>query len=97
MAIDRETVHHYAKLAHIEFNDQEADTLAGQLQQILDYAACLNELDLEGVEATAHISHAEQPRREDQVTPSLGRAIAVGNAADKEAGHFLVPKVINVK
>ena len=97
MTITRETVAHYAKLANLGFSDAEADKMAAQLGQILEYVAKISELDLSQVPATDRILDEEVCFREDRIQPSPGTEAAMVNAPDAESGHFLVPKVINVK
>ncbi len=97
MNITNETVQRYAKLANLEFSGEEADIMAHQLGDILDYVHKISELNLEDVPATERVFNTILPKREDVVQPSLGQKAALQNAPDQESGHFLVPKVINVK
>ena len=97
MEITNETVKHYAKLANLEFSEEETGVMANQLGAILDYVHKIAELELGDVEATERVFNTVLPMREDKVLPSLGQQAALSNAPDQESGHFLVPKVINVK
>ena len=95
--ITHETVAHYAKLANLHFEEQEAEVLAKQLGSILDHVAKLSELNLDDVPATNFVLQQEPSSREDVVRESLGSDLALANAPDTESHHFLVPKVIKVK
>ena len=93
--ITRETVERYARLANLEFSDEEAEMMVGQLGDMLDYVEKISELDLGDVEATDHIIDLAIPKREDQPQPSFVDGQALRNAPDTESDHFLVPKVIS--
>ena len=97
MTITADTVYHYAKLANLHFEEDEANLLAGQLETILGYVDKLGELDLTGVPATRHVLHNPPELRDDEQRDSLGSELALKNAPDTESNHFLVPKVIAVK
>ena len=94
MKITREEVLHVAGLARLEFEPAEVDGLAAQLSGILDYVEKLGELDLSGVEPTAHVHEIVNAFRPDEPRPSLTNEAALSNAPHPEAGCFRVPKVI---
>ncbi len=94
MGITREDVLHVARLARLEFADEEIDGFAEQLSAILDYVAKLDELDLTDTEPMAHVHEAVNAFREDRARPSLGQEAVLANAPEAEAGCFRVPKVI---
>jgi aspartyl-tRNA(Asn)/glutamyl-tRNA(Gln) amidotransferase subunit C len=94
MKITREEVQHVANLARLEFAPSEVDGLAAQLSAILDYVDKLGELDLEGVEPTAHVHEIVNAFREDVPRPSFANEEILANAPEAEAGCFRVPKVI---
>ncbi len=95
MKITREEVLHVAKLARLEFTDAEVDPFTSQLSAILEYVEQLGELDLEGVEPTAHVHEIVNAFRADQVRPSLGTEAVLSNAPQAEDGCFKVEKVID--
>ncbi|SJZ33092.1 Asp-tRNA(Asn)/Glu-tRNA(Gln) amidotransferase subunit GatC [Selenihalanaerobacter shriftii] len=94
MKIDQATVEKVAMLARLELSTEEEEKMTDQLNDILDYADKLNELDTEGVEPTAHALPIKNVFREDVVEESLDRDIALENAPEKKDGSFKVPKVI---
>ncbi|WP_027339382.1 Asp-tRNA(Asn)/Glu-tRNA(Gln) amidotransferase subunit GatC [Halonatronum saccharophilum] len=94
MKIDKETVEKVAHLARLEVNEEEKDTFAHQLSDILDHAEKLNELDTDDVEPTAHVLPIKNVFREDKVEDSLDRELALSNAPDKDKGMFKVPKIV---
>ena len=93
MAITREDVLHVARLARLELSDDEVERMREQLSAILEAVGKVAELDLEGVEPTAHPLDLVNALAEDVPRPSLSRDEALANAPDPEDGFFGVPAV----
>jgi aspartyl-tRNA(Asn)/glutamyl-tRNA(Gln) amidotransferase subunit C len=93
VAITREQVVHVAKLARLELSDEELERMREQLSAILEAVGKVSELDLEGVEPTAHPLDLVNVFAEDEPRPSLPREEALANAPDPEDGFFGVPAV----
>jgi aspartyl-tRNA(Asn)/glutamyl-tRNA(Gln) amidotransferase subunit C len=93
MAITREDVLHVARLARLELADAEVERMQEQLSAILEAVGKVAELDLEGVEPTAHPLDLVNVLAEDVPRPSLTREEALANAPDPEDGFFGVPAV----
>ena len=89
--IDREQVHHIARLARLRLTEEEVDRMAGELSGILDHVEALSELDLAEVEPTSHVVALENVTRPDEPTPSLDRETALAGAPDSAADSFRVP------
>ncbi|MDD3801125.1 Asp-tRNA(Asn)/Glu-tRNA(Gln) amidotransferase subunit GatC [Desulfuromonas thiophila] len=83
-----------ARLARLEFDSGELETLRDQLERILDHVEQLNALDTGVVEPMAHALQMENAFRPDAVTPSLSLEQALANAPQALEGCFGVPKVI---
>jgi aspartyl-tRNA(Asn)/glutamyl-tRNA(Gln) amidotransferase subunit C len=82
---------HVARLARLGLTDEELETYKAQLGVILDHAARVQSLDVEpGVEA-AHPLALENAFREDEVRPSLDRAVVMSQAPEAAEGQFVVP------
>lgn len=94
MKITREQVEHVAVLARLALEDEELDTLTGQMDAILGYVEKLNELDTEGIVPTSHAVPMENAFRADEVRDSFPNEEALGNAPASDSGRFRVPKVI---
>ena len=94
MAITRNEVLHLAKLANLEFTEEEVDRFTRQISSILDYVARLNELDTSAIEPTSHVESGAHALRDDALRPSIPRAEALANAPESDGSHFKVPKVI---
>ncbi|WP_346356268.1 Asp-tRNA(Asn)/Glu-tRNA(Gln) amidotransferase subunit GatC [Azotosporobacter soli] len=94
MKITRQDVENVALLSRLEFSDAELDRFTGQMDAILEYAQVLNQVDVEGVEPTAHVLPLKNVMRKDECKPSLSRELALSNAPEQEDGYFKVPKII---
>jgi aspartyl-tRNA(Asn)/glutamyl-tRNA(Gln) amidotransferase subunit C len=93
--ITRADVEHVARLARLELSDTEAEELTGQLGVILDHAADIAELDLAGVEPSAHPLPLANVVRPDEVTPTLDRDEVLAAAPDTEDERFRVPRILD--
>ena len=54
MALSESEVRHVAMLARLALTDEQVETLAVELNSILGHIDTIQQLDLEGVEPTAH-------------------------------------------
>ena len=93
MALDKLAVAHIAGLARIRLAEAELEPLAGELSQILDWVAQLNEVDTTGVAPMASAA-ATLPMRDDDVSDGGRRDDILGNAPRPARGFFTVPKVV---
>ncbi len=91
MTISREEVLHVARLARLELSDGEVERFAEQLSAILEAVGKVGELDLSGVEPTAHPLDLSNVWAEDEPRPSLSVDEALANAPDREDDSFRVP------
>jgi aspartyl-tRNA(Asn)/glutamyl-tRNA(Gln) amidotransferase subunit C len=89
--IDRQQVLHVARLARLELTEEEVERMASELSGILDHVDRISELDLEGVEPTAHVVALENVMRADEPDASLPRERALEQAPDASEGAFRVP------
>jgi aspartyl-tRNA(Asn)/glutamyl-tRNA(Gln) amidotransferase subunit C len=87
-------IQYVARLARIALTPEEEKTLGGQLENVLGYIAKLKEVDVTGIEATAHAFPLVNVTRPDEVTPSLTNDQALANAPAKAGGLFVVPKIV---
>ncbi len=94
MSISKEEVKHIANLSRLKLTDEEVLKYANDLSSIVDFANTLSEINVEGIEPTAHILKIQNVFREDKVEPSYDREELFTNAPTKEAGCISVPKVV---
>lgn len=93
--IDRNLVNHLERLARIDLSPAEVDMITEQLGRIVGFVEKLQAADVEGIEPTRAMSHeATDHVRDDVVTPSLDRALVLGEAPDATKEFFRVPRVI---
>jgi aspartyl-tRNA(Asn)/glutamyl-tRNA(Gln) amidotransferase subunit C len=89
-----EDVRGVAELARIDVPDAERERTARELSAVLEFAATLRRLDLEGSEPTA-FAPAAAPLREDAPDPRrLSREQAMAAAPERENGFFVVPPIV---
>jgi len=94
MAVTIKDVEHIAKLAKLEFNEDEKAKFTDQFNEILAFMEKLNELDTSNVEPLSHVIELQNVFREDAVKPSIPTEEALQNAPAKTDKFFKVPKVI---
>ena len=85
---------HAVNLARIELTAEEEAHLGPQLGEILKYVAKLKELDIEGVNPTAHAVPLTYVLREDEPRISLPHVAVMRNAPKTKDGLFIVPKIV---
>ena len=99
MPISESDIEKIAQLAHLEITDDERQTFAPQMAEIVAYVEQLNAIDTAAVEPALGGLTPEGERTEssraDVVQPSLGQSVALDQAPDPAAGHFRVPKVLS--
>lgn len=88
-------VRYVANLARIELSDEECDTFQGQLDAILGYIETLKDVDVEGIEPTAHAAPVFDRLREDVSRPGLEQEDLLRNAPENALGQIRVPKVVD--
>lgn len=94
MAVTIKDVEHIAKLAKLEFSEDEKAKFTEQFNEILTLMEKLNELDTSEVEPLSHVIELQNVFREDAVKPSILTEEALENAPAKTDKFFKVPKVI---
>jgi aspartyl-tRNA(Asn)/glutamyl-tRNA(Gln) amidotransferase subunit C len=94
MAAAEINVKYVAHLARLALTPEEETRLAAQLGNILGYIEKLGELDVSGVEPTAHAVPMVNITRTDEVRESLAHEDALRNAPRQVNGLFIVPKIV---
>ena len=94
MAAAEIDIKYVAHLARLHLTPDEEKKLGAQLGGILGYIEKLKELDVTGVEPTAHAVPLVNVTRPDEVRPSLPHDEALRNAPAQANGLFLVPKIV---
>ena len=87
-------VKYVAHLARLSLSAEEEQKIGAQLSNILGYIEKLKEVDVTGVEPTAHAFPLVNVTRPDEVRPSLSNEDALRNAPSTANGLFMVPKIV---
>ncbi len=94
MKISAKDVEHVALLGRLELSAEEKKKYTDQLNDILEYAEKLKELDTENVPPTAHALSINNVFREDIARPGLDLEKALQNAPARELNFYKVPKIV---
>jgi aspartyl-tRNA(Asn)/glutamyl-tRNA(Gln) amidotransferase subunit C len=87
-------VQYVAELARIKLTPEEVQTFQSQLVHVLEHVARLNQIDLTGVEPTAHSFPIYNVFRQDETRPSFPPEVTLANAPRQGQGLFLLTKVV---
>jgi aspartyl-tRNA(Asn)/glutamyl-tRNA(Gln) amidotransferase subunit C len=87
-------VAYVARLARLELTAEETALFQTQLAQVLEHAAKLREVNVEGVEAAAHAFPIFDVLREDEPRAGLTQEEALRHAPRAANGLFIVTKVV---
>lgn len=89
-----EQVERAAKIAMIHISEEEAETLAKELTEIIEYVSMVKDVDTEGVPPTIHVLPISNVMREDESASFGNREGLLSQAPETENGHFKVPRII---
>jgi aspartyl-tRNA(Asn)/glutamyl-tRNA(Gln) amidotransferase subunit C len=81
-------------LARIYLSEEEKKDLVRDIDSILARLAKLSEIDVEGIEASAHASPLYDVIREDVAGKVLPTEIALRSAPRRRDNQFIVPKIV---
>ncbi len=93
MSLTKEEVEHIAALARLELSEEEKARYAGQLSEILDYAARLLALDTNHIPPTSTVRAKRAALRPDVPAQGLSTEEVLRNAPRAEQKQFRVPPV----
>ncbi len=95
MSIDVDEVKKIAKLAALDVKDEDIQSYADNLSNILGLVEQMSAVDTTGVTPMSHPFDAVQRLREDVVTEVNRREDFQAIAPKTEDGLYLVPKVLD--
>ncbi|HEX5790318.1 MAG TPA: Asp-tRNA(Asn)/Glu-tRNA(Gln) amidotransferase subunit GatC [Luteolibacter sp.] len=87
-------VRYVAQLARLELSEEELARFQPQLDAILQHVESLTQLNVEGIEPTAHAAPVFDRMRDDVPHQSLPLDAVLRNAPDQAQGQIRVPKVV---
>ena len=94
MKISREEIIHIAKLANLNLTDAEIDKYTNDMEDILNFANTVNNVDTENVDETIGADNYNVFRK-DEIKVFEDNEALLANAPEKERNMFKIPKVIN--
>jgi aspartyl-tRNA(Asn)/glutamyl-tRNA(Gln) amidotransferase subunit C len=94
MEITSEMIDRLARLARLEFSDEEKKELKVDLESMIGFVEKLKEVDTTGVEPLLHITDAVNILRDDEVKQTITKQQALLNAPFSNGDFFVTPKVI---
>lgn len=93
--INETRVRSLVRLARLELPDTEIQTLTGDLEKILAHVQQLEELDVTGIEPTAHVSFDAPTLRPDTPHNSFPVEVALREAPRVSMDGFAVPAFVD--
>lgn len=95
MDIKCEDIKHLAGLSDFSLSEKEAESLGGDLQNIIKYISQLNELDTANVEPTYQVFEMENVWREDEILlQDADREQLLALTKETKNNQIKVPKVL---
>ena len=94
MSLGLDDVYRIAELAHVGINEEAAQRMQAELNDIFKMIERIQAVDTEGVEPMIHPHDGVQRLREDKVVFGNNREENMKNAPEEFEGLFLVPQVI---
>lgn len=95
MSLTIQEVEAIAALARLDLTGEEKARFAGQLSDILEYAARLQALDTSGIPPTSSVLPGAGVLREDEPLPGLSLDQLLQNAPDARDRQFRVPPILD--
>ncbi len=95
MKITDEKIDQLAHLARLEFDDTTKQSIRQDLENMLNFAESLNQVDTTGVEPLIYMTNTQNNVRTDEVVQSYTKDELLKNAPKKDSDYFRVPKVID--
>ncbi|MFV0362983.1 MAG: Asp-tRNA(Asn)/Glu-tRNA(Gln) amidotransferase subunit GatC [Suipraeoptans sp.] len=92
--ITDEVLEYVGILAKLELSGEEAKKAKQEMENMLEYALTLNELDTDGIEPMSHTFNISNVYREDVVNDVDGSLDTLKNAPEQKDNMFKVPKTI---
>ena len=87
-------IDYVSNLARIELSEKEKEKFRGQLRDVLKYFEKLQEVDVDGVEPTAHAFPRYNVWDNDLAKKPFSVDLALQNAPKSRNEQILVPKVV---
>ncbi len=90
-----EEIQKIAHLARLSFSAEEFTRFFEDVRNIIAHFEKLNELDLEHVSPTSHISWSQPPTNSDEPTTWENSDLVLKHAPWVQNRYFIVPKIVD--
>lgn len=94
MKTDKQLVERIAKLARLEFNDQEMEQMIADFDKIVTFMDKLKEVDTSNVESVRKVLPLATSRK-DSLGSGFSQNEVLKNAPSTDGKFFMVPKVLD--
>ena len=95
MEIKKEDIKHIANLSMLNLSDEEIEKYTKDMEQIVDFANKVNEIDTSSTEISAFSNDNVNIFRKDEVRKSLGRELLLSNASSSNGEAYSIPNVMD--
>ncbi|GED80946.1 aspartyl/glutamyl-tRNA(Asn/Gln) amidotransferase subunit C [Amylolactobacillus amylophilus] len=93
--ISKEDIKHVASLAKLEFTEEELAKFTTQMDEIIEMANQLGEVDVAEVAPTTQVVAEHNVFREDVIVQGESRAVLLQNVPESQDGFIKVPTIID--
>ncbi len=94
MEITKKDIEHIANLSMLNLSEDEIEGYAKDMQEIIDFANQINEVNTEGLEESAFALDSYNVFRKDEVRKSFDRELLMQNAPSSNGVAYQIPPVI---
>jgi len=94
MQIDEKLIGYLEDLSCLTLSNEEKQRLTGDLREILNGMARLEELNTEGVSERSHPFDNVNAFRDDEARASFDRELILKNAPARNSEMFIAPKML---
>ncbi len=95
MAISSEEVKHIAALSMLNLSEEEINKYTNNLQEIVEFANKINELNTDGVGESTVATNAFNVFRKDEPRNPLDRELLLSNAPTSNGEAYSLPSMRN--
>ena len=94
MAVSKDEILRIAQLSDLNIKDEEIESYAKNLQDILEFAEIINNVDTENVKESVGTLEISNVFRKDEIKEFEDKEALLQNAPEREQNMFKIPKVI---
>lgn len=94
MEIKREDIRHIANLASLNLSEEEVDKYTHDMEQIVEFANKVNEIDTAQIEESAFATMDVNVFRKDEVKESFDKDLLLSNAPSSNGEAYSLPNVM---